>query len=217
MGGSPIPKTQLQHCVQTWKGYLEWKIYQSCPKQKQEILSQTRLVHFRLQRMDLLHQKVQEQNLHIQNGQKGRITKGSVGKGATKPARPGKVTFKTLYGSWGLRFPKLNFNIVFKPGKVTLNGKSIRVVPSKNKKYSVKLGWFTFVYRGWTYYIRKYRNRIYTFRMDKKGRITKGSVGKGAKGGKEARPAANLAGQWRVTWSDRSVARYSIKKIGSTF
>ena len=100
---------------------------------------------------------------------------------ATKPARPGKVTFKTLYGSWGLRFPKLNFNIVFKPGKVTLNGKSIRVVPSKNKKYSVKLGWFTFVYRGWTYYIRKYRNRIYTFRMDKKGRITKGSVGKGGK------------------------------------
>ena len=91
------------------------------------------------------------------------------------------MSFKVLYGSWGLKFPKLNFNIVFKPGKVTLNGKTIKVSPSTNKKYPSTQGWFIFIYKGWTYYIRKYKSKIVTFRMDKKGKVVKGTGGKGGK------------------------------------
>ena len=90
------------------------------------------------------------------------------------------MTFKTLYGSWGLRFPNVNFNIIFKPGRVTLNGKTIKVVPSNNKKYPSRQGWFIFIYKRLTYYIRRYKTKIYTFTMDKKGRIMKGT---GVKGG----------------------------------
>ena len=92
--------------------------------------------------------------------------------------RPPVVPIKVLFGTWGLKFPNLKFKIVFKPGKVTLNGKTIRVVPSKNNKYPSRLGWFVFTYKGLTYYIRKYKTHIYTFRMNK-GKIVKGTGGRG--------------------------------------
>ena len=82
---------------------------------------------------------------------------------------------KVFFGTWGLKFPQIRFNIVFKPGKVTLNGKTIKVVPSKNKKFPVTKGWFIFTYKTWTYYIRKTKVGFQTFRINKKGKIVKGS------------------------------------------
>ena len=72
----------------------------------------------------------------------------------------------------------MQFNLVFKTGKVTLNGKTIKVVPSKNKKYPSTKGWFIFTYKTWTYYIRKTKLGFTTFRMNKQGKIVKGTGGK---------------------------------------
>merc|ERR1712142_126896 len=59
----------------------------------------------------------------------------------------------------------------------TLNGKSIKVTASTNKKYPASQGWFVFVFHGWTYYIRKTKTGLYTFRMNSKGTIVKGAGG----------------------------------------
>ena len=92
----------------------------------------------------------------------------------------GKVTLKTFVGSWNLNFPGNNFNIDFKPGKVTLNTKSIKVVQSKNKKYPSTQGWLTFTFKTWTYYIRKTKIGISTIRINKKGKIdVRTATGKG--------------------------------------
>ena len=85
---------------------------------------------------------------------------------------------KIFFGTWNMKFPKMQFNLVFKTGKVTLNGKTIKVVPSKNKKYPSTKGWFIFTYKTWTYYIRKTKLGFTTFRMNKQGKIVKGTGGK---------------------------------------
>ena len=71
----------------------------------------------------------------------------------------------------------MKFNLIFKPGKVTLNGMTINVTPSKNEKYPASQGWFIFIYKTWTYYIRKTKIGFVTFRMNKKGTIIKGTGG----------------------------------------
>ena len=65
--------------------------------------------------------------------------------------------------------------MVFTTRKVVLNGKPIKVVPSKNKKYPATKGWFVFTYKTWSYYIRKTKIGIWTFRMNKKGKIVRGT------------------------------------------
>ena len=55
-----------------------------------------------------------------------------------------------------------------KPGKVTLNGKKIKVVPAK------KAGWFTFTFKTFTYYIRITKTGFKTFRVSKKGKKVPG-------------------------------------------
>ena len=90
-----------------------------------------------------------------------------------------KVTLKKFIGKWNLRFPKIKFNIVFKPGKITLNGKKIKVVPSKNKRYPATKGWVVFKFKNLTYYIRKTKIGVKIFRLNKKGKKV---VGKGVKG-----------------------------------
>ena len=67
---------------------------------------------------------------------------------------------------------------MFKPGKVTLNGKKIKVVPSKNKKFPATKGWFIFTYKTWTYYIRKTKLGFQTFKINKKGKVVKGTGGR---------------------------------------
>ena len=56
-----------------------------------------------------------------------------------------------LTGTWGLKFPRATFKFVIRHGRITLNRRTIKLRPSKNKKFP---GWFTFPYRRVTYYIR---------------------------------------------------------------
>merc|ERR1712072_476985 len=90
-----------------------------------------------------------------------------------KPVNP--TTLKIFFGKWNLVFPHMKFNLIFKPGKITLNGKTIKVFPSKNKRYPASQGWFIFIYKTWTYYIRRTRIGFVTFRMNSKGKIVKGT------------------------------------------
>ena len=86
-----------------------------------------------------------------------------------------KYTLKTFYGKWLMRFGRYRFTLVFRPGRVTLNGRIIKVTPSRNKRYPYTKGWFIYSYGGWTYYIRRYGRRgIYIFRMNKRGKIIRG-------------------------------------------
>ena len=75
------------------------------------------------------------------------------------------VTFKPLIGTWGIRFTGLNFKIIFSLRTVTLNGKRIRVIVSTNARYPARLGWYSFVFGGWTYYIRKVSTGISILRV----------------------------------------------------
>merc|ERR1712072_206524 len=43
------------------------------------------------------------------------------------------TTWKIFFGKWNIVFPHMKFNLIFKPGKVTLNGRKIKVVPSKSR------------------------------------------------------------------------------------
>merc|ERR1711962_333561 len=93
-----------------------------------------------------------------------------------KPAKPASkpASIKVLFGNWKVKFPKVKFNLVFKSGSMTLNGKIIRVLASRNRKYPASQGWFTFGWGGWTYYIRKTSRGFQTFRMKGKT-IVKGT------------------------------------------
>ena len=75
------------------------------------------------------------------------------------------VTYRTLIGTWSIRFTGLNFKIIFSLRTVTLNGKRIRVIVSTNARYPARLGWYSFVFGGWTYYIRKVTTGISILRI----------------------------------------------------
>ena len=85
---------------------------------------------------------------------------------------------KKLEGSWKLEFPTLTINIVIKSGKVTLDGKTIIIKGSKNKKYPFSHGWITFDHEGLIYYIRITLDGSHVVRINKNGEVIKGKVGK---------------------------------------
>ena len=91
-----------------------------------------------------------------------------------------KYTLKSFYGRWYVRFRGISFTIVFTPGIATISGMPIKVTPSINRKYSFRLGWFMFSYKGWTYFIKMSGGkRVYVLRINKRGKVTKGRAGKG--------------------------------------
>ena len=83
-----------------------------------------------------------------------------------------------LYGRWTVRYPGFKFTLIFKPGRVTLNGRRIRVSPSKNKNYPYSMHWLQFQSGRWRYFIRKTRSSFYTLRINRRGKVQKGSGSK---------------------------------------
>ena len=75
------------------------------------------------------------------------------------------VTYKTLIGTWYIRFVGLTFRMIFSLRSVTVNDKRIRVILSTNARYPARLGWYSFVFGGWTNYIRKVTTGISILRM----------------------------------------------------
>ena len=75
-----------------------------------------------------------------------------LGRHPTRP-RPNlfNFVFKRFTGAWGFRFPKVSFKFVIRNRKIHIGKTLIKLKPSTNLKYK---GWFTFVYRRITYYIR---------------------------------------------------------------
>merc|ERR1711962_211910 len=134
--------------------------------------------------------------------------------------------FKRSISWWWFRFGRFMLSFYsFGNGYIKIGNKKIKLTYSTYKGMPASQGWVWFRWGAYTFYLRWYKNALWAYQFGKsnkkyaglKGFLASGKLSKGKpKGGKEARPA-NLAGQWRVTWSDRSVARYSIKKIGSTF
>ena len=79
-------------------------------------------------------------------------------------------------GSWSLEFPGLTIIINITPVKVVVNGKTIIIKRNKNKKYPFSQGWISFQFEGWTYYFKT--NGTLTVRINRKGEMVKGKVGK---------------------------------------
>ena len=83
-----------------------------------------------------------------------------------------------LSGTWKLEFPHITINIVIKLGNVTLDGKTIVLKISKNKKYPFSHGWMNFQYGGFTYFIRISPDGPHSVRIDKHGKVFNGTFGK---------------------------------------
>ena len=81
---------------------------------------------------------------------------------------------KTLSGKFNFKFGSSSLKFVFTHGKLLVHGKPVKVVVSKNKKY---LGWMTFTFNSWTYYVKMTSGgmRIVGFHKGKKvnGKVVK--------------------------------------------
>ena len=86
-----------------------------------------------------------------------------------------KYTLKAFSGTWVVRFGRFSFTLLFRGGRVTLNGRTIKVTPSKGNRYPFTQGWFIYYYKDWTYYLRMSgRRRISIIRMNRIGNVFKG-------------------------------------------
>merc|ERR1712098_381630 len=62
-----------------------------------------------------------------------------------------KFLIRRLAGTWGFKFPKASFKFVIRNQRITIGRRTIKLRPSKNKRYP---GWQTFRYKNVIYYIR---------------------------------------------------------------
>ena len=85
---------------------------------------------------------------------------------------------KPLEETWSVKFPgSTTSKVSIKPGKVTLDGIPVKTKKSVHKKFPSTHGWVTFKYKGLNYFMRRTSNGFLILRIDRRGKVVKGSAG----------------------------------------
>merc|ERR1711962_351880 len=143
-------------------------------------------------------------------------------------ARPGglgfawNMWFKQLAGNWNLKFPGLNFKIgISAGGQITINGLKFDLMLSDRIQFPSFLGWFTFKWGSWWYYLRLTFTGLEVHRFGLNGKF-----GGKCTGLKIALPGFHIPGLklgfWWNMWFKQMAGNWNLKfpglalKIGFT-